>query len=90
MYCLNVIVEDEVFQTVLSFFTFYRSYRDKTGKMRSFREAIRPLVPLSSLFILCTLWVLCSRNGIIDMEPRLYFVMCGTLFSNICVSKIAP
>uniref|UniRef100_A0A182WFG7 Uncharacterized protein n=1 Tax=Anopheles minimus TaxID=112268 RepID=A0A182WFG7_9DIPT len=66
----------------------YKSYRDKTGKMRSFSEAIRPLVPLSSLFTLCTVWVLCSRNGIIDMEPRLYFVMCGTLFSNICCRLI--
>ncbi|XP_058061160.1 ethanolaminephosphotransferase 1 isoform X2 [Anopheles bellator] len=66
----------------------YKSYRDKTGKMRSFKEAIRPLVPLASLFVLCTLWVLLSRNGIIDMEPRLYFVMCGTLFSNICCRLI--
>ncbi|XP_035778434.1 ethanolaminephosphotransferase 1-like isoform X1 [Anopheles albimanus] len=66
----------------------YKSYRDKTGKMRSFTEAIRPLVPLASLFVLCTAWVLLSRNGIIDMEPRLYFVMCGTLFSNICCRLI--
>lgn len=63
-----------------------RSYANRTGKMRPLTEAIRPLVPFTSLFVLTTVWVLLSRNGILEMEPRMLFVLYGTIFSNICVS----
>lgn len=53
--------------------------------MRSFLEAIRPLIPFTSLFVLTTVWVLLSRNDICSREPRMMFVLYGTIFSNICV-----
>lgn len=53
--------------------------------MRSFMEAIRPLIPFTSLFALTTVWVLLSRNDIVSLEPRMLFVLYGTIFSNICV-----
>lgn len=53
--------------------------------MRTFREAIRPLIPFGSLFVLTTVWVLLSRNDICSLEPRMLFVLYGTVFSNICV-----
>lgn len=64
---------------------FYRSYRKRTGKMRPFIEAIRPLIPFVSLFIITTIWVLFSKNSIANKEPRLYLLLLGTIFSNISV-----
>lgn len=61
----------------------YKSYRDKTGKMRPFGEAIRPMISLLSLFIISTIWVLASPNSIVNMEPRMFIVLSGTIFSNI-------
>ena len=49
-------------------------------------EAARPMFPLLGMFFVSAIWVIYTINDIIDLEPRLYFVMCGTLFSNICVS----
>ncbi|CAG4985724.1 unnamed protein product [Colias eurytheme] len=69
-------------QTVI-LWNIYKSYRDKTGKMRSFCEAIRPLIPLFLFFMLSTIWVLYSPTDIINRGPRLFFVLTGTIFSNI-------
>lgn len=49
-------------------------------------EAIRPLMPFTALFVITTTWVLLSRNDICFLEPRLMFLLFGTIFSNICVS----
>lgn len=54
--------------------------------MRPFWEAVRPLIPLGYLCLILTMWVLFSVNEIIMKEPRMFFVLTGTLFSNICVS----
>lgn len=64
----------------------YVSYRDKTGHMRSFSEAIRPLVPLFVFFMICTVWVTASPNNILQKEPRVIYFLTGTIFSNISVS----
>ncbi|GAB0099330.1 ethanolaminephosphotransferase 1 [Sergentomyia squamirostris] len=61
----------------------YRSYRDGTGKMRPFREAIRPLIPLVGLFVISHVWVVFSVNDVVTLDPRLLFVCFGTIFSNI-------
>lgn len=63
-----------------------RSYRDRTGKMRSFWEANRPLVPMLMCLIVCAIWAYHSPTDIISRDPRAYFLMTGTIFSNICVS----
>lgn len=65
---------------------FCRSYRDKTGKMRSFTEAMRPMVPLTVLLVSSSLWLAYCPNKIIDKDPRIIYFMIGTIFSNICVS----
>lgn len=64
-------------------YNIYKSYRDKTGKMRSFAEAIRPMIPLISLSVISTIWALFSRNSIVNLEPRLFIVLSGTIFSNV-------
>ncbi|XP_058818033.1 ethanolaminephosphotransferase 1 isoform X2 [Topomyia yanbarensis] len=64
-------------------YNIYRSYRDKTGKMRPFGEAVRPMIPLLSLYAISTTWALFSRNSIVNLEPRMFFILSGTIFSNI-------
>lgn len=65
----------------------FRSYKKRTGKMRSFIEAVRPMIPFVSMFIITTVWILFSRNDIVLKEPRMLFLLFGTVFSNISVSK---
>lgn len=90
-YCvqhLQVRLAGDEFSEILELWRFYlcRSYRDKTGKMRPFREAVRPLVPLFSLAIVSTIWAFFSPNSIVNLEPRMFIVLSGTVFSNINVS----
>ena len=61
----------------------YKSYRLKTGKMRPIGEAIRPLVSFFLAFALCQLWVVNSRNGILEADVRCFFFMSGTLYANM-------
>lgn len=69
-------------------YNIYVSYRDKTGHMRSFNEAIRPLIPLLIFFVICTVWVIGSPTNILQKEPRVMYFLTGTIFSNISVSII--
>lgn len=64
-------------------YNIYKSYRDKTGKMRPFGEAFRPMVALLLLFVFSTLWAVFSRNHIANHEPRMFIIVSGTIFSNI-------
>lgn len=66
----------------------YKSYKDKTGKMRTFPEAVRPLVPLVLLFMISTLWILFSQQNILEKDPRIIYFAIGTIFSNICCRLI--
>ncbi|XP_063218026.1 ethanolaminephosphotransferase 1 [Bacillus rossius redtenbacheri] len=66
----------------------YKSYRDKTGKMRSFSEANRPLVPVLVFLALGTLWVTRSPFSVVEMDPRCVYLATGTIFSNICCRLI--
>ena len=61
----------------------YRSYRDATGKMRSFSEAVRPLVSFFLGMTISTAWALWSPNGILDKDTRLFYYMVGTLSANM-------
>ncbi|KAL7026817.1 hypothetical protein ACKWTF_005181 [Chironomus riparius] len=65
------------------FYNLYRSYADKTGKMRSFVECIRPLIPLSIFLLLSTVWVHYSPSNIVYNHPRAVYLLVGTIFSNI-------
>ncbi|XP_037959817.1 ethanolaminephosphotransferase 1 isoform X2 [Teleopsis dalmanni] len=66
----------------------YLSYKNKTGKMRPFMEAARPLFAFLWLFVITMIWCLFSRNNIVNLEPRILFVLFGTLFSNIACRLI--
>lgn len=64
-------------------FNLYRSYKDKTGKMRSFVECIRPLIPLILFGVISITWAHKSPNRIIETDPRAVYLLTGTIFSNI-------
>ncbi|CAG2054107.1 unnamed protein product [Timema podura] len=66
----------------------YMSYKNKTGKMRTFWEANRPLVPVLLFLLLSTVWVTCSPVDIIELDPRFIYLTTGTIFSNICCRLI--
>lgn len=66
----------------------YKSYKDKTGKMRTFPEAIRPLVPLILLFAISTIWILHSPSNVLEKDPRIIYFAIGTIFSNISCQLI--
>lgn len=51
--------------------------------MRTFYEAARPLYPLFSLFLISSAWACFSHNKILEYDPRMFFMMTGTIFSNI-------
>ncbi|GBP20893.1 Ethanolaminephosphotransferase 1 [Eumeta japonica] len=65
-----------------------RSYKLRTGKMRSFTECIRPLWSLFAVFGMTTVWVMKSPNNIVEYDPRMVFLLLGTLFSNIACRLI--
>ncbi|XP_062546751.1 ethanolaminephosphotransferase 1 isoform X3 [Armigeres subalbatus] len=65
------------------FYNIYKSYRDKTGKMRPFLEAFRPMIPLIGLAVVSTIWAFLTPNSIVNLEPRMFIVLSGTIFSNI-------
>lgn len=53
--------------------------------MRPFVEAIRPLIPLLSLFVITSIWTIYSTSDIISRNPRILFLLFGIVFSNISV-----
>ncbi|KAK6179584.1 hypothetical protein SNE40_011908 [Patella caerulea] len=72
----------------ITFWNIYKAYKDKTGKMRSFTEAVRPLVSTVMLFILLLLWIRFSSYDILEKHPRLFYWTTGTAFSNIACRLI--
>ncbi|CAH1114558.1 unnamed protein product [Psylliodes chrysocephalus] len=64
-------------------YNIYKSYKNKTGKMRSFVDAIRPLTAVGMFFVLSTIWVQYSPGNIVERDPRALFFLLGTVFSNI-------
>ncbi|XP_046386847.1 ethanolaminephosphotransferase 1-like [Ischnura elegans] len=72
----------------VALWNIYRSYKDKTGKMRTFYEAVRPLVPVVTFIALSAIWVLYSPSDIMNADPRCVFFLTGSIFSNICCRLI--
>lgn len=64
-------------------YNLYRSYKDKTGKMRNFIECVRPMIPLVLFLAVSIVWAHYSPNRIVETDPRAVFLLTGTIFSNI-------
>lgn len=67
----------------MSFWNIYKSYRDQTGKMLGWGEALRPLLNPLVFFILSTIWVVASSLDIANYDPRMFLFTIGTIFANI-------
>lgn len=78
-----------IFQPVL--WTFHllwlcRAYRNNTLKHSSLYEAFLPFLSPVLLFILSTSWVVYSPSNILELQPRIFYLMVGTAFANVTVS----
>ncbi|KAK2167669.1 hypothetical protein LSH36_25g01019 [Paralvinella palmiformis] len=70
------------FSVPVSLWNVYCSYRDKTGRNRSFYESIRPVIPFLLHLGLTYFWISTSSYDILRKHPRLFFFAVGTVFSN--------
>lgn len=78
------------FDTATSFFfsvplTFYNVFACSTPKHSKLSESLRPLVPLTLLFFITTGWAHFSQTNVLEVEPRTFYFIVGTLFSNVAV-----
>lgn len=55
--------------------------------MRTFSEAVRPLVSVIVFLIVTSIWATFSPF-ILETDPRALYFLTGTIFSNICVSDV--
>lgn len=83
--CLHVSAMSNLPMVV---YNMYRSYSDRTGKMRTMKEALRPLFTYGTFMFVSLLWVFVSPNDIMNKDPRAVYILSGTIFSNISVSVI--
>jgi len=71
-----------VLQLPMTLWNIYWSYAKKSGKMYSFYEAQRPLIPSLVLFVTFYMWAYISPYSILQKEPRLFMFAMGTAFAN--------
>ncbi len=56
--------------------------------MRPILEMMRPLYSSIFLMIVTSLWMFLSPSDILELQPRMFFYMVGTVFSHICCRLI--
>lgn len=71
-----------------SVYNMYQAAANKTFKQESLYEGIRPLFSTAYLFAIQMIWLLYSPSKILELEPRAFFWLTGTLFSNIACRLI--
>ncbi|XP_028653182.2 ethanolaminephosphotransferase 1 [Erpetoichthys calabaricus] len=72
----------------MSLYNVFKAYRNNTLKQHSCYESFLPFLSPVLLFILCTLWVHFSPSDIIEDQPRMFYFLVGTAFSNITCKLI--
>lgn len=55
--------------------------------MRPMMEMLRPFFAFVWLFVITLIWSFYSRNNVINLEPRVLWILYGTIFSNIAVRE---
>lgn len=73
----------------VSLWNIYRGFHNRTLRHYSWWEGTRPLVSPSLFFAMTSVWVLWSPTSILETQPRIMFIMIGTLFANIAVSTLS-
>lgn len=87
MFELTLYISSSLTNLPPIFYNIYASYKRKTGYMRPFSEAVRPLISITILFTLTTFWIIKAPN-ILEADPNAMFFLTGMIFSNICVSMM--
>lgn len=72
----------------VSLYNIYCAYKEGALKQDTVWEAMRPLMPILLLFFSTTFWVLYSPTNIIENDPRVFYWLVGTVFSNIACRLI--
>lgn len=72
----------------MSLINVLKAYRSNTLKHSSLYEAMLPFLSPLLLFLLSTLWVTLSPNDILQLQPRIFFLMVGTAFANVTCKLI--
>lgn len=67
---------------------YCRAYRSNSLKHDSLYEAFLPFLSPALLFILSTTWVVFSPSNVLELQPRIFYLMVGTAFANVTVSVI--
>jgi len=68
-------------------FNVYLAYKSNSLK-RSLFEGLRPLISFVSLFLISTYWALFSPTNVLNRDPRFFFALVGTIFSQIACRLI--
>lgn len=68
-------------------YNVYCCYKSRTLKQPNIWESSRPLIPILTLFLTTTAWAAYSPNQIIEVDPKMFYFLVGTIFSNIAVSS---
>ncbi|KAJ8362295.1 hypothetical protein AAFF_G00384620 [Aldrovandia affinis] len=72
----------------MSLYNVFKAYRSNTLKQDSLYESFLPFLSPVLLFVLSTLWVLLSPTDILELQPRVFFLMVGTSSCVICCKLI--
>ncbi|KAG7460800.1 hypothetical protein MATL_G00202730 [Megalops atlanticus] len=72
----------------MSLYNVFKAYRSNTLKHSSLYESFLPFLSPVLLFILSTLWVWLSPINIIQLQPRVFYLMVGTAFANVTCKLI--
>ncbi|KTG02474.1 hypothetical protein cypCar_00050027, partial [Cyprinus carpio] len=72
----------------MSLYNVFKAYRNSTLKHSSVYEALLPFFSPVLLFVLSTLWISLSPTDIIEKQPRIFYLMVGTAFSNVTCKLI--
>ncbi|XP_075985285.1 ethanolaminephosphotransferase 1-like [Anticarsia gemmatalis] len=67
----------------VAIYNVYLSYKNRTGKMYSFKGMLRPLSAILMVTVAMIVWAVFSKNDVVEQHPRAFIFLYGTLFSNI-------
>lgn len=64
-------------------YNIHRAWQEGRLRQPSWWEAVRPLLSGVVLFALALSWAIASPGDVLSSQPRLFYFLLGTLFSNI-------
>lgn len=64
----------------------FSAYSKGTARVRSYARMVQPFLSFAQLFISSLLWAHFSSNHIVDLQPRIYYILIGVIFAHIAVS----